>query len=60
MPDGDFCSDLSDATDPDLPKLPSCANSVDADALTVDINDGEGTECMIDLQNSPGTQNTVI
>ena len=61
MPDGDFCSDLSDATDPTLPKLPNCADSVEAnaDALTVDINDGEGTECTIDLQSSPGTQNTV-
>ena len=57
VPDGDFCSDLSDPTDPELPKLPNCADSDEnADALTVDINDGEGTECIIDLQNPPGAQ----
>ena len=51
VPIGDFCSE---------PKLPNCASAeANADALTVDINDGEGTECTLDLQNSPGTQNTV-
>ena len=29
-----------------------------ADDLYVDINDGEGTKCMIDLKNSPGKQTT--
>ena len=50
VPKGDFCSE---------PWLPDCATLANADALTVDINDGEGTECKLDLQTSPGTQKTV-
>ena len=55
VPDGEFCWDDG------FPKSPNCANTVcedEADPLNVVINDGEGTECTIDFQNSPGIQTT--
>ena len=51
VPDGEFCWDDK------FPKSPNCANTVceaRADDLNFDINDGEGTNCMIDVKNSPG------
>ena len=54
VPKGEFCWEDG------FPKAPNCANTVceeRADALTVNINDGEGTGCVIDMENSPGTQN---
>ena len=52
VPAGDFCSDLDSG-----PELPDCASGeANGHHLTVDINDGEGTQCVIQMQERPGTE----
>ena len=49
VPVGDFCSSRRD-----LPGRPDCARNAMRDAPKIRIVDGEGTECMIRMYNSPG------
>ena len=56
VPIGDFCSDSDSG-----PELPECASGEDnSHSLTVDINDGEGTQCVIKMQERPGTEQWLI
>ena len=51
VPVGDFCSSRAL-----LPGKPDCARNARRNAPRISINDGEGTECMIEMFNSPGTK----
>ena len=53
VPVGDFCS-----SENLLPGKPDCAKNVRRDAPRISIFDGEGTDCMIEMYNSPGTLHT--
>ena len=52
VPVGDFCSRK---TIP--PTKPKCAKSTDVEAPNIYVYDGEGTDCTIQMYNSPGTKN---
>ena len=56
VPEGDFCSDFLFNSGPDLP---DCADG-EANGLTVDVNDGEGAQCVIEMQERPGTEHWLI
>ena len=49
VPNGDFCSSRNS-----LPGRPVCARNERREAPKIVINDGEGTDCMIEMFNSPG------
>ena len=51
VPAGDFCSSLLIP-----PAKPQCARNKNTDAPRLSIFDGEGTDCTIEMYNSPGTQ----
>ena len=54
VPVGDFCSTRSH-----LPGRPVCARNEWREAPRIRIADGEGTECMINMFNSPGKQQSL-
>ena len=51
IPAGDFCSSLLIP-----PPKPQCAKNKNRDAPRLSIFDGEGTDCSIEMFNSPGMQ----